>query len=225
MTVMAPRRDADAFSLRLRTATRVQHEQAEESGFMSALMGGDLSPGAYSALAGQLWHVYSALESAAATLREHPVVGPFITDDLYRLPALETDLTHLLGSQWRDAVAPTPATAAYAERIAMVAQTWPEGYIAHHYTRYLGDLSGGQILRRGLQRLYDVSDDGLRFFVFERIEKPKLFKDSYRDRLDQVAFMVDAAGQERVIEEARLAFELNTALFASLGNRYLRAAS
>ena len=223
MTVTAPRRDADAFSLRLRSATRAQHEQAEESGFMSALMGGELSPDAYSALAGQLWHVYSALEGAAATLREHPVVGPFITEDLYRLPALEADLAHLIGPDWREAVVPTAATAAYAARIRRVAETWPEGYIAHHYTRYLGDLSGGQILRRGLQRMYDVGDDGLSFFVFERIDKPKLFKDGYRDRLDQVP--LDVAGQDRVIEEARLAFELNTALFASLGSQFLRAVS
>jgi heme oxygenase len=223
MTVMAPRRDADAFSLRLRSATRIQHEQAEESGFMSALMGGSLSPTAYSALAGQLWHVYAALETSARALREHPVVGPFITDELYRRPALEADLAHLLGPQWPDLIAPTPATAAYAARIQMVTATWPEGYIAHHYTRYLGDLSGGQILRRGLQRLYDLNDDGLTFFVFDRIAKPKLFKDGYRDRLDQIA--LDPAGQDRVIDEARVAFDLNTALFAGLADRFLPAAS
>ena len=219
MTVTALRRDADGFSLRLRTATRVQHEQAEESGFMSALIGGDLPLDGYSALAGQLWHVYSALEEMAVELRDHPVVGPFIADELFRLPALEADLAHLLGEGWREAVPATAAATDYAARIRKVATEWPAGYVAHHYTRYLGDLSGGQILRRGLQRSYGLADTGLTFFVFDRIAKPKLFKDNYRDLLDRIA--LDRTGQDRVIDEACLAFELNTAVFATLGHRFL----
>jgi heme oxygenase len=219
MSVTALRRDDAGFSVRLRTATRVQHEQAEESGFMSALIGGELPLEGYGALVGQLWHVYSALEDVALELTEHPVVGPFIANELLRLPALEADLSHLLGPDWRAVVPATPAAADYAARIRRVGTEWPEGYVAHHYTRYLGDLSGGQILRRRLQQSYDLVDAGLTFFVFEEIAKPKLFKDRYRDLLDRID--LDTAGQNRVIEEARLAFELNTAVFAALGSQYL----
>jgi heme oxygenase len=222
MTVTALRRDADDFSLRLRNATRIQHEQAEESGFMSALIAGELPLAGYSALAGQLWPVYAALEEAAVDLRDHPVVGPFIADELFRLPALEADLAHLLGPDWRQAIPASAAAADYAARIRKVAAEWPEGYVAHHYTRYLGDLSGGQILRRVLQRIYGLSDAGLTFFVFDGIPKPKPFKDAYRDRLDRIN--LDAAGQNRVIAEAGLAFELNTAVFATLGSRFLPVA-
>jgi heme oxygenase (biliverdin-producing, ferredoxin) len=219
MTVTALHRDAAGFAFRLRTATRAQHEQAEESGFMSALIAGELPLAGYTALAGQLWHVYGALEGVAADLRDHPVAGPFIADELFRLPALEADLAYLLGPDWRDDVPATTAAADYAARIRKVASTWPEGYVAHHYTRYLGDLSGGQILRRGLQRNYRLTDDGLTFFVFDDIAKPKVFKDNYRDLLDRIG--LDTAGQDRVIDEARLAFELNTAVFATLGSRFL----
>jgi heme oxygenase len=196
----------------------VQHEQAEKSGFISALMAGVLPLEAYSALAGQLWHVYSALEEVAAGLGEHPVVGPFIAEELFRRPALEADLAHLIGLDWRDAGPATAAAADYAARIRKVGAQWPEAYVAHHYTRYLGDLSGGQILRRGLQRSYGLTDAGLTFFVFEDITRPKVFKDHYRSRLDRIS--LDSAGQDRVIDEAGLAFELNTAMFAALADRF-----
>jgi heme oxygenase len=221
VSATAIRRDSEGFSLRLRTATRVHHDRANECSFMSALIDGELPLSGYNALVGQLWHVYSALEDVAGELRGHPVVGPFIADELLRLPALEADLAHLLGPDWRDAVPVTDAAADYAARIRNIGLEWPEGYIAHHYTRYLGDLAGGQILRRVLQRSYGLTDAGLQFFAFDGIAKPKLFKDSYRDRLDRLP--LDTADRDRLVAEACLAFELNIGVFAALGNRFTPA--
>ena len=219
MIATATTPDAELFSLRLRTATRAQHQEAEDSRFMAALIDGELPTAGYSALAGQLWHVYVALEDGATQLAEHPVVGPFLARELNRRSALEADLAYLIGPHWQAESPATEATARYADRIRQVALTWPEGFIAHHYTRYLGDLSGGQILLRQLQRAYDFPAEALSFFVFSGIPKPKVFKDRYRDLLDTIA--LDTAGQDRIIAEARLAFELNTALFTTLGSRFL----
>jgi heme oxygenase len=88
-------------------------------------------------------------------------------------------------------------------------------YVAHSYTRYLGDLSGGQVIGRMVQRHYGVADEGVGFYAFPQIPKPKPFKDLYRERVDALA--LTPAERELVVEEARAAFRHNRALFAALG--------
>jgi heme oxygenase len=213
---------ATAFSALIRSASREQHAEAHGSAFMSELLGGRLGLAAYTHYTEQLWFIYRALEDAAATLEDNPVAGPFVSDDLYRLPALERDLAHLHGDEtsWRESVAPLPATTAYTDRITQVAREWPAGYVAHHYTRYLGDLSGGQIVRDTAEKTWGFSrkGDGVRFYVFDAIPNPAAFKREYRALLD--ALPCDDLEKQRVIEECRRAFDLNIAVLRDLGTRY-----
>jgi heme oxygenase len=204
------------FSDLIRSATQAQHTQAEESAFMADLLGGRLGVEAYARYTEQLWFVYRALEDAADRLAADPVAGPFIHPGLLRVAELERDLEHLRGPDWRTAAAPLPATAAYRDRIAEVAAAWPAGYVAHHYTRYLGDLSGGQVIRGVAERTWGFQrkGDGVRFYVFEGIDNPAAFKRKYRELLD--ALPVDEAERDRVVEECRRAFTLNSAVFADL---------
>lgn len=209
---------ATDFSSLIRTASHEQHTEAEGSVFMSELLGGRLGIEAYTRYTEQLWFVYRALEESAASLTDDPVAGPFVRGDLFRLPALERDLTHLHGgSAWRDSLTPLPATAAYAERIGEVARDWPAGYVAHHYTRYLGDLSGGQIIRGTAEKTWGFArkGDGVRFYVFDAIANPAAFKREYRALLDAVP--VDDLEKQRIIDECKRAFALNTRVFADLG--------
>ncbi|MFG3493843.1 heme oxygenase (biliverdin-producing) [Streptomyces sp. NPDC047928] len=208
------------FSTLIRTASHEQHTEAETSTFMSDLLGGRLGVDAYARYTEQLWFVYEALESAAADLRDDPVAGPFIQPELFRTPQLERDLAHLRGADWRTGLTPLPATAAYAARVAECARTWPAGYIAHHYTRYLGDLSGGQIIRDKAERTWGFArkGDGVRFYVFEEIANPAAFKRGYRELLDRVD--VDDLEKQRIVEECKRAFAFNTAVFRELGAEF-----
>ena len=86
--------------------------------------------------------------------------------------------------------------------------------VAHHYTRYLGDLSGGQSVGRALHRAFDLNGAGLAFYDFP-IAKPKPYKDAYRARLD--ALDLRPADVDRVVEEVKVAFRLNQAVFDELG--------
>ncbi len=211
-----------AFSTVLRTASSREHEQAEQSPFMGHLLGGRLGIEAYAELTGQLWFVYQALEAPAAALAEHPVVGPFIDPALLRTPALERDLHHLHGDDWRDRLTPLPATAAYATRVTELARTWPTGYLAHHYTRYLGDLSGGQIIRGIAEKTwgFERKGAGVHFYVFDQVGNPAAFKRDYRTRLDTAGLALDEMERRRVVEECKRAFTLNGAVFADLNTRY-----
>ncbi|MQY11203.1 Heme oxygenase 1 [Streptomyces sp. RB5] len=209
--------DAVPFSTRLRTESRDRHEEAEQSAFMSDLLGGRLGVDAYRRYTGQLWFVYRALESAGDRLADDPVAGPFVRPSLARLPELERDLNHLYGDgSWRATLTALPATAAYAGRILQCAATWPAGYVAHHYTRYLGDLSGGQIIRDRAEKTWGFAHkgDGVRFYVFAGVPNPAAYKRRYRELLD--ALPLDDLELRRVIDECRRAFALNTAMFRAL---------
>src|SRR5699024_7016278 len=123
----------------------------------------------YVALAGQQYFVYEALEAVGERLRDDPQVGGFIVPELARLAAIEADLD-FLDPGWRTHLEPLASTRAYVERIHGLAN-WPAGYLAHHYTRYLGDLSGGQVIRTMLGRHYDLGPEGIAFYLFPDIPK------------------------------------------------------
>ncbi|MEU2714777.1 biliverdin-producing heme oxygenase [Streptomyces sp. NPDC007205] len=210
----------ESFSSLIRIASHEQHMEAETSTFMGDLLGGRLGVDAYARYTEQLWFVYEALESAAGRLAPDPVAGPFIRPELFRLAALERDLAHLRGPGWRAGLSALPATRAYADRVRECAERWPGGYVAHHYTRYLGDLSGGQIIRDKAERTWGFAKkgDGVRFYVFEGIPNPAAFKRGYRELLDGIR--VDDLEKQRVVAECKRAFALNTAVFRALGEEF-----
>jgi heme oxygenase len=205
------------FSALVRDATKAAHTRAENASFMGDMLGGRLGREAFTRYTEQLWFVYRALEEAAPVLDGDPVAGPFLRRELFRLPSLERDLDHLHGTPaWRGTVTPLAATEEYAARIAEVAREWPGGYVAHHYTRYLGDLSGGQVVRGAAERNWGFArkGDGVRFYVFEDIPNPAAFKRGYRQLLDSVP--ADDEEKWRIAGECGRAFELNTAVFEEL---------
>ena len=205
----------ERLSVLLRDATRDEHERTESSPFVTALMGGGLDRSAYTALLGQSYLFYSVLEEAGDRWRGDAVIGEFVSDALTRKDALEADLAWLSGPQWRAGVAPLPATQRYVDRLRQVCFSSRSAFVAHHYTRYLGDLSGGQIIRSKLRAIYGLTEDGVRFYIFDGIAKPKVFKDGYRALIDAVPW--DAGERTSLIAEANEAFRLNRGVFDDLG--------
>jgi heme oxygenase len=182
---------------------------------MSDLMTGKGTREDYVALVAQHYFLYAALEAAALRFTDDAVAAPFISEHLTRLPALEADLDFLVGPTWRDTITPLPSTERYVERIEEIAeQGWAGGFVAHHYTRYLGDLSGGQAISRVMQRLFGFDTAGVDFYLFDKIESPAEFKQNYRDALDAVDW--DATERDRVIDEVLAAYQLNTDVFVDL---------
>ncbi|TDT34089.1 heme oxygenase (biliverdin-producing) [Naumannella halotolerans] len=206
-------------STTLRVRTRAEHERAESRPFIAALMNGELHTGAYIDLAVQHAAIYRALEAGGHGLRTDPRLGALVRPELLRTERVEADLTDLVGPDWRERTSLTEATRRYVDRLDEVAAT-PTGYLAHAYTRYLGDLSGGQVVRTMLRRHYGLAPEVLRFYDFE-VDKPKPYKDGYREAMDQVT--LSSEEYAAVVDEATVAFDLNSAVFADLGLRHLAA--
>lgn len=207
------------FSRLIRERSGAHHGSSESASFMTELMGGRATLDDYTALVVQHWAIYEALEGAADAVREHPVVAPFLSPELDRVPSLERDLAALLGDEWRDRLDYMPATVDYAARIREVAAEWPAGFVAHHYTRYLGDLSGGIHIGRLVSRQFgfDPTGPGASFYHFAGIADPMGFKDAYRAQLDAAPWSSDEA--ERVVAEVLCAYDRNTLIFEQLAAR------
>lgn len=202
-----------SLSAALRAGTRDDHEAAERSVFVARLVDGTLPLAGYVDLAAQQHAVYVALEAAGERLASAGADGSLVFPELVRVPAIEADLAHLLGDGWRARVRVLPATAAYVARLRAVGDDLAR-YAAHAYTRYLGDLSGGQVLKRLIERHHGLTGAGVSFYDFPQIHRLKPFKDVYRERLD--ALVLTPAQRDEVVAEARVAFGLNRAVFADL---------
>jgi heme oxygenase len=200
-------KSVSSLSAAMRAGSRREHEAAEQSPFLGELLSGDLAKCAYIDYLLRLRVVYAALESAVRSDRDDPLVAAVYDPILERLPAIDADLSH-----WGCGVLPdinSSAAEAYRSRLESVRGG---SLLAHHYTRYLGDLSGGRVIRRALNRVYNLGGVGLAFYDFPI--HAKRYKDSYRARLDDLRLHTEEV--EQVVNEVKLAFRLNQALFDEL---------
>lgn len=215
---MTPAANTSGLAVRLREETRAEHHAAERGGFVHALMRGQLTRERYASYLLALWAIYDALEASLQRHAGHPVVGLLALPELYRSPAIAADL----GDQFD--LAPgarplVPAAVAYVERLYRLADAAPSLLVAHAYTRYLGDLSGGQILRLGAARALGLPPDaphgapGLAFYDFP-LREVDPYKQLVRARLD--ALPINAGQAAAIISEARWAFAGTAAVFAEL---------
>ncbi|WBB95972.1 MULTISPECIES: biliverdin-producing heme oxygenase [unclassified Solwaraspora] len=207
---------SDTFSARLRAASWQDHQAAESQRYVSALVAGELPRQRYADLVAQHHFIYQVLEEAADAMREDPLAGDFVDDRLTRLPALEADLAYLLGPDWAGRVGPNLATRRYVARMQEVCFTFAPAFIAHHYTRYLGDLSGGLFIGRQVAQTYGLTEEGgVAFYHFAGIDDPRGYKNAYRARLD--ALPLDVTAEAALVGEVAVAYRHNSAVLAELG--------
>jgi heme oxygenase len=199
---------------RLREATQTLHRAAEGSGVMQRLLKGRIDSGAYCLLARNLHALYAALERALDRHAALPDVAPIRFPALFRTSALAEDLRCLHGPHW--ATLPlVPAMRDYTARLDELADVRPALLSAHAYVRYMGDLSGGQLLRDIVRRALARHDgSGTAFYAFGDAVDADAVKAQFRSALDRLP--VDAAGADAIVAEASSAFGRHVLLFAEL---------
>ena len=200
---------------RLRAETRDLHTAAERAGIMPALLRGQIDRHAYCVLLRNLHPIYAVLEPALLGHAAHAVVGPVVFPALFRQAVLADDLRALHGANWADELPLQPAAAAYAQRLCEIDAAAPELLVAHAYVRSLGDLSGGQLLRRIVAKSLALGDDiGTRFYAFGSATDVASHLRAFRAALD--ALPIDDAAGNAIVAEARSAFERHAALFVQI---------
>jgi heme oxygenase len=206
----------------LREGTKKSHTMAENVGFIKCFLKGVVEKASYRKLVGNFYFVYGAMEEEMMKLKDHPVIGQIYFPELNREKSLEKDLYYYYGSNWRQEVKLSPAGEEYVKRIHQIATEQPELLAAHSYTRYMGDLSGGQILKNIAQKAMNLDEGiGIAFYEFEDISDEKAFKVQYRQALDELN--VDQATADQIVAEANDAFKLNMKMFQELEGNLIKA--
>lgn len=219
----------------LREGTAEAHERAEHSQGAGWLTRGELDRDEYVRFLMMLYHVYDSFERAIDRHASHPVLQPTYNPTLLaRTASLSADIAYLLQtpeSTWQSHPIhiqlmsdPPLALTQYTDRLNTLADTDPAPLLAHAYVRYLGDLSGGQFIRRRLAKAYNLEDGaGLSFYDFKQlggtgsstIGDMKKIKEWYRDGMN-AGVGEDQALKASIVQEANIAFELNSGLFTTL---------
>jgi len=202
-----------ALSALLRESTMADHEYAESRPFITELMAGRLHVRAYVDLLAGLTPVYQAMEQhfhlrsdeSSMCLFDHRALDRFgrMSDDLasFGQPALRADTL--------------TSTHNYVTSIHRASES-PQRLLAHHYTRYLGDMAGGRAIAAVLHRSYGVSLSQLSFYDFTDVGDIVHYRRRYKQLLDLVPW---SEHERRIfINEARLAFRLNADLFDELAD-------
>ncbi|CAB1342006.1 unnamed protein product [Coregonus sp. 'balchen'] len=203
-------------SEQIKAATKDIHVRAENTQLMLSYQKGQITLRQYKLLLCSLYEIYKALEEEMDRNASHPGVAPiYFPQELARLETLERDLEHFFGQEWRKRVITPAATHRYTQRLRKIGEGNPKLLVAHAYTRYLGDLSGGQVLGKITQKSIGLSSrEGLSFFSFPGVSSPNRFKQLYRSRMNSIELTKEE--REGVLEEAIMAFELNIQVFDDL---------
>lgn len=205
----------------LRESTAALHREAERAGFMGELLRGRVTRGGYSALLRNLHALYLKLETHLTRHATEPAIARAWLPELAREAALASDLEALHGAHWEREIPLQPAMIGYVLRLDDLAQTAPRVLLSHAYVRYLGDLSGGQIVRRVIASALDLGEgSGQAFYQFS--EAPGLLAARLRSAFDAIALEPEERAQ--LLDEARHAFRIHVALFEQLADGTAHAA-
>ncbi|KAJ6549498.1 hypothetical protein B0H10DRAFT_2128413 [Mycena sp. CBHHK59/15] len=221
----------------VREGTKKAHEEVEVSPAASVMLRGELPKEEYVRFLMMLWHIYNTFEKGLERHQGHPVLEPTYNPTLLaRAPPLSADIAYLLGvpeSSWKShrihvmlMADQPPALAAYIARIQEITDSSdPSPLLAHAYVRYLGDLSGGQTIRRSLAKAYGLQEggSGLSFYSFKALHssKPATQGDMKRIKEWFRAGMNAGAGddvevKEAIMKEASRVFEFTGTIFEAV---------
>lgn len=209
-------------ALMLDDGTRKSHSVAESTQFVTGFFKGLGDRESFSKLVTSLYFIYEAMESAFDATRDHDVKA-LDFPELRRLTALEADMEYFHGAGWRDSIQPSPATVRYCDQIRKVASENPYLLIGHQYSRYVGDLFGGQMMGGMAVKSLGLQEGvGTEFYQFKEISDTKGFIQKWYSTLNDLD--LTKAQKEGIVDEANVVFRLNIDVFEELEGSPIAAA-
>jgi heme oxygenase len=180
----------------IKTLTFEQHKKAESEPFAQTLMSGQINPELYATFLYNLLQCYSILEKYAFEngLFKH-------TPGLDRAQKLDKDYRSIWNKPEKPFV--TDSVMRYVNHIDSI-KSDPEKLYAHIYVRHMGDLYGGQMIKR-------KTPGSNTYLVFL---KPDELKRVIRETVNNYMNTY----QINVVVEAKLCFEYATELFKEMND-------
>lgn len=119
--------------MNLREAVKEAHDRAEQTALSRLMISGTMRDHTYAALLENMMQIYAELESD----------GMITKIEVLRYHRLRDDLASLGGSRW-------PMAASVLDYVRYLRDLDAKGRWAHVYVHYLGNMYGGQMLRKTL---------------------------------------------------------------------------
>ncbi len=199
----------------LKELTWEHHKEAERQEFVKVLMSGKILEEVYGVYLYNQHQAYNILEAIAMS-------EGFFDDmpQLRRAPNIKKDFDELW--TWNHQPWLCESTKRYVYHCQNELMDSPEKIAAHIYVRHMGDLSGGQMIKRktpGGNRYYDFNfkkvDDGV-----QKYKSVQELKDALRLKVDSYQKYSDAStlteNVNNVVYEARVCFSFATELFKEM---------
>lgn len=209
-----------SFHDQIKARTDAAHAQAENAPFISTLMGGGLNPLAYRDYLAAFLPIYSLMEALLKARSESALLSYFNHRALDRSTHIENDIAHLettLSSTFDGES--LPSVQSYLARLSN--EVSDARLLAHHYIRYLGDLSGGQAISKLVSRHYAIAPEALTFYDFTNIGDTVFYKKRYRDLLNLAPLNTEE--KDDFLDEVTHLYRLSTEIFIDLGKTHAAA--
>lgn len=199
-------------SKRLYEETKSAHEQVESMSFILSLRDQKLLEKEYVQYLADLKVVYEALEECMRSNLDIPSIKVLYDDKLCRKKSLETDLK----SFQAEGCHPTEAAMDYVRHLKDLAKKTPFLLLAHAYVRYMGDLSGGRMMKKFVEQLFPGEHTA--FYNFDDLlgvnalgAKFVEYKNAWKNQLDSLNFT--DSEKLALINEAKTGFEYAGRMF------------
>jgi heme oxygenase len=173
----------------LKDLTHEHHRNAETRPFVKVLFSGKIDPKLYATYLKNLHPMYEILEVHAMPLGLLPAV------ELRRAPAILNDFLELWGKDSKEVPTMCPVVDEYVRYILSIGHD-PKRLMAHVYVRHMGDLSGGQLIKK-------------------RVPGAGQFYEFGRDT-DELKNMIRQHLDDSMAEEAKICFDFSTKLFEQM---------
>ena len=197
----------------LKQKTSSIHQELESSTFVQQLFTGKLSSTEYYTYIKSLYDVYILLEEKILFDKETKFIRPIYFPELSRVSTIHKDINYLESIIDHSKIYNYTLDSVRAY-LKLIANASSHQLIAHCYVRYMGDLSGGQMLKKVVQKYYaNDSEQGINFYTFS-IDNITAFKINYKEKMNSIK--LSKIEQEEVLEEAEKAFFCNLCLFQEL---------
>lgn len=202
------------FAERVKQETWEEHEASKDQPFAVELMAGNLDKNAYVQWIIGLLPVYRILEAGLKAHRDDYSIYLFDHRKLDRAGKIESDL-RFWGVDPDEAVSPLPEAEIYKETVREAVESGvPQRMLAHHYTRYMGDMIGGQVVSRQMQKMYGMPAEGISFYDFSDIGDIYHYRKTYKSLYDLIPW--DNNERDEFVEEAKRAYSANAKFFEAL---------
>lgn len=194
------------------------HKELEQSPLIKKIMEALISEDEYSRYLVALHGIYTSLEAGLEKNNRNPCIKPLCIPELYRSEPLKSDLS-CFKVHFRY---PGKVLQNYQRYIQEIAFKEPIKLISHAYTRYMGDLYGGQKMKKKIEELWDKAvafyDFGKLVEVYQ-LKQPTMFVRQYTNIINQLP--VEEENYLTLISEIDAAFLWHKRIFEELSSESL----